>query len=78
MVNVPLDDKLAAALNAKASAQGLTVQEYLQTLLLLPTPARPTAPVSPDELDQLLDEEALLGPSPVGSFSRAEIYSDHD
>ncbi len=77
MVNVPLDDTLAAALNAKASAQGLTVQEYLQTLLL-PTPARPTAPGSPDELDQLLDEEALLGPSPVGSFSRAEIYSDHD
>ena len=77
MVNVQLDDTVAAALSAQAAAQGLTVQAYLQTFLLSPA-ARPAPRLTVEELDRLLDEEALIGPSPSGSFSRAEIYCDHD
>jgi len=77
MVNVPLDDGVAAALNAKAAAQGLTVQAYLEAIALSGR-AAPDIRISPDDLDRILDEEATVSPSPAGSFSRAEIYSDHD
>lgn len=77
MVNVPLDDRVVSALEARASALGLSVQRYLETIAL--GEARPTAhPITPDELDRLLDQEASTGPSPTGTFSRAELYFDHD
>jgi hypothetical protein len=42
------------------------------------SPRQQAQRLSLDELDRLLDAEATHGPSPSGSFSRAEIYSDHD
>lgn len=77
MVNIQLNDTVAAALTAKATAQGLTVQAYLENLLVSKLPPS-AARISADELDRLLDELAILGPSPKGTFSRAELYSDHD
>ena len=77
MINVQLDDATAAALSAKAAAQGITVQAYLENLLHSGSP-RQAPRLSLEELDRLLDEEANIGPSPFGSFSRAELYSDHD
>jgi hypothetical protein len=77
MVNVQLNDATAAALNAKAAAQGMTVQAYLENLVVAGSP-RQAPRLSLEELDRLLDEEATTGPSPSGSFSRAELYSDHD
>jgi hypothetical protein len=76
MVTVQLDDAVAAALSAQASAQGLTVEAYLQAVVLSfsPQPARRSS----DEIERLLDEEATVGPSPSGSFSRPELYGDHD
>jgi hypothetical protein len=76
MFTVQLDDAVAAALSAQASAQGLTLEAYLQAVVLSISPqsARP----SWDEIERLLDEEATVGPSPSGSFSRAELYGDHD
>ena len=77
MVNVQLNETVAAALSAKAAAQGLTVEAYLESILLARVP-RSAARLSLDELDRLLDEEASSDPSPFGSFSRAELYGDHD
>ena len=77
MIRIEVSEITAAALSAQAAAQGLTVEAYLEHALLRP-PASPTPRMSRDELDRLLDEEATSGPSPVGSFSRAELYSDHD
>lgn len=77
MVNVPLDDRIASALEARASAQGLSVQAYLETIALVET--RPAGhAITPDELDRLLDQEASTRPSPRGTFSRSELYGDHD
>ncbi|HEV2969893.1 MAG TPA: hypothetical protein VGY55_07880 [Pirellulales bacterium] len=77
MVNVQLDDAVAAALSAKAAAEGLMVRAYLQTVLL--TAKRPPGPrLSLEELERLLDEEATIGPSPSDYSSRADLYSDHD
>lgn len=77
MVNVPLDDRIASALEVKASAQGMTVQAYLETIAL-PDDCQTVYTITPDELDRLLDQEASTGPSPTGTFSRAELYGDHD
>lgn len=77
MVNVPLNDGVAAALSAKAAERGMTVQAYLEAMILH-QPSRPAVRMSPDELDRLLDEEATAGPSPSGTFSRADLYADHD
>ncbi|MBS0209144.1 MAG: hypothetical protein JSS27_09340 [Planctomycetes bacterium] len=77
MVNIPLNDTVAAALSARAAAQGMTVEAYLECVLLA-APLRPTARLSVEELDRLLDAEATSGSSPAGTFARAELYSDHD
>jgi hypothetical protein len=77
MVNVQVDESVAAMLSAKAAAQGLTVAAYLESLLLSPT-TEPAPTISVDEFDRLLDEEAMEGRSPAGTFSRDELYSDHD
>jgi hypothetical protein len=77
MTNVQVNDVLAAALNAKAAAQGLTVQAYLETVLFSSLPV-PAPRLSVDELEHLLDEEATVGPSPSGGFSRGDLYRDHD
>lgn len=77
MVNLQLNDTVAAALTAKAAAQGISVQAYLESLLVSNLPPSAVR-ISADELDRRLDELAIHGPSPQGTFSRAELYSDHD
>lgn len=77
MVNVPLDDRIASALEAKALAQGLSVQAYLE-MVALPETRQTVHTITPDELDRLIDQEASTGQSPTGTFSRSELYSDHD
>lgn len=76
-MNIPLNDRVAAALSAKAAARGLTVEAYLESIALS-APTRPAPQISPDDLDRLLDEEVTVGLSPTGTFTRAELYSDHD
>jgi hypothetical protein len=76
-VNVPLDDAVAAALTAQAAAQGISLTAYLEALLQSRS-RRVGRRLSVAELDQLLDEEATVGPSPGGTFTRVELYSDHD
>ena len=77
MMNVQLTETVAAALTAQAAALGMTVEAFLENVLLSAPPRR-ASPLSLDELDLLLDEEASTGPSPSGSFSRSDLYSDHD
>lgn len=76
-MNLPLDDRVAAALIAKAAQRGLTVEAYLEAIALS-APKRPAPHISPDDLDRLLDAEAIPGPSPTGTFARDELYGDHD
>jgi hypothetical protein len=77
MIRIEVGETTAAALGAQAAAQGLTVEAYLASLLLSAL-AKPTPRLTPAELDRLLDAEVASGPSPSGSFTRAELYRDHD
>jgi len=76
-VNIQLDDAVAAALTAQAAAHGVSLAAYLEQLAHRKT-RQPTPRLTVDEFDALLDAEATAGPSPGGTFSRAELYSDHD
>jgi hypothetical protein len=77
MIRIEVSELTAAALSAQAAAKGLSIEAYLANAHL--SPAAKAAPrLSRAELDCLLDEEATSGPSVNGSFSREELYSDHD
>jgi hypothetical protein len=77
MATGQLQESIAEALSAQAAAQGLTIETYLERVLLA-TPLRSSQRISVEELDRLIDQESQVGPSPFGSFSRAELYYDHD
>ena len=76
MQRIELDDQMADRLATQASALGLTIAEYLKTLV--PPAPNGQAPVSLEELDAELEELALDLPTLPGDFSRADIYIDHD
>jgi hypothetical protein len=77
-----LKPETEARARANAAAQGLAVQEYLQSVLeqVLPQLPRPAQRVSQEEFEAIMDELAAgsenLPPPPV--FTREEIYGDHD
>lgn len=69
----------AEQLRTQARAQGLTVNEYLKSILSSGS-ERPTQ-MSLAEIDQILDELAEGSehlPSLPSDFSRKDIYADHD
>ena len=74
---IELDDQTAQDLIAQARAHGLTVAEYLKSLV----PAAPgfhATNLSLDELDAELEELGLDLPTLPSDFSRADIYDEHD
>lgn len=79
MASLDLDEKMAEYLLARASAQGITVEELIRRLLRQEGDTAISGPrLSSDELDRILDEEATDTPGLPADFSRADIYLDHD
>jgi hypothetical protein len=78
MVTFQLSDNVAAALTARAASQGMTIEAYLESIVLAPLPTPTSERLSFEEFERLLDAESGGGTSPSGTFSRADIYSDHD
>ena len=80
MVQIQLEDEVAAALvdRARARGRGLSLEEYLADLAMgrqtLSTPR-----VSGDEAVRLIEAEAGPGnPGYKGTYSREDIYFDHN
>jgi hypothetical protein len=76
MINIQLQDEVAAALVSQARAEGLSLEAYLERLVTSCAAASPRMPA--DELERMLDEAAVDGPEPVSTYARADIYLDHD
>jgi hypothetical protein len=76
MVNIQLQESVAAALAAQAEQQGLSLQEYLARLAN--GAEKPATQMSADELARQLEELSLDVPPLPADFSRADIYLDHD
>ena len=77
MPQISLDDKTFSQLQSAAKTRGLTVGEYLQSLIeqegngILPA-------FSARDFEQVLDELATDGPPLPRDFSRADVYAEHD
>jgi len=76
MVTIHLSDTTAAALSAQAMAAGLSLEAYLEHLHGPGT--APRQRIHGDDFERLLDAEATPGPAYLGTYSRAEIYLDHN
>ncbi len=77
MVSIQLSDSVAAALAANARAEGLSLQAYLERLAGAQAPAAPPR-LRGDEIVRLFDEASVAGPDPTCTYTRADIYLDHD
>jgi hypothetical protein len=77
MASIQIPDSVAAALTAQAQALGLSLDQYLELLAESQTMLNEPR-ISADELEQLLDAESTAGPAYGGTYSRADIYADHD
>ena len=76
MVNIQLQDSVAAALSAHANEQGLSLEAFLAQIAA--TTAHPKQPINFDEWERELDELSFDAPPLPADFSRADIYLDHD
>jgi hypothetical protein len=77
MQRIELDDLTAERLNAQAVALGLTVDEYLRSIIA-PSANGHSGVISQDELDAELDALILDLPTLPSDFSRDDIYNEHD
>jgi hypothetical protein len=81
-VQIHIEDRIANALKAQADAAGLSLEEFVQRVLNNAAPTDSGAPhQDAGAFDRILDE--LFSASPVGvqsasTWSRSEIYTDHD
>src|SRR5262245_13450005 len=76
MATIQLDQRTAERLTALATASGMTIEAYLQSLLPAPVNGLPPR-LSPGELNALLNENSFDGPALPADFSRADIYDGH-
>lgn len=77
MVTIHLDDSVAAALALQAQERGLSLQEYLGALATTANPERVRASAE-EIIDRIRSVSVPAEATYRGSFSRHDIYSDHD
>jgi hypothetical protein len=79
MATIELPESTANLLAERAKAEGLSLNAFLEALAAKRAPKDGTLPkLTAEELDPLLDEEAITDSSYQGTYSRADIYFDHD
>jgi hypothetical protein len=79
MATIELQESLVNRLVAQARAEGLSLEAYLEKLAEARSFENGTLPRrTEEELDRLLDAEASEDSTYQGTYSRADIYLDHD
>jgi hypothetical protein len=78
MTSIELEDQTAQALRAQAKARNLPLDAFLKHLAEVSTPLNAASGTPVADFDGLIDSEAGNYPSLPKSFSRADIYDDHD
>ena len=74
MVSIQIDEQTADALRAAATAAGVSISEFLK--LMVP-PAKQPQDAPWDSLEREFTALSVEGSLPT-TFSRADIYADHD
>jgi hypothetical protein len=79
MATIELPESLFTRLAGQAQAEGLSLEAYLERLAESRSVANGKLPrLTGEELDRLLDAEASEDSTYQGTYSRADIYLDHD
>jgi hypothetical protein len=84
MVTLEIEDRVADALKTQARARGVSLQQYLQFIVeLQPSAVSKTgAPGAVEEFDAALNELFSADTRPLpkvsSSYSREDLYCDHD
>jgi hypothetical protein len=74
MVSIQIDEQTAKAIESAANAAGISISDFLKSLLPSVSPSHPVS--SWDELEHEFTRLSIDGKLPE-SFSRSDIYSDH-
>ncbi len=77
MATIELQQALVQQLEALARGEGVTLEVYLERLAQL-RGRKTRSKLSAEEFDKLLDAEVASGPTYQGTYSRADIYGEHD
>ncbi|MCE9553155.1 MAG: hypothetical protein K8T91_07225 [Planctomycetes bacterium] len=75
MISIQIDQYTAAMLEQQAQSRGISVAEYLRSLV--PPPSSTVRPRW-DELEAEIVALSTAGEARAADFSRADIYLDHD
>ena len=78
MTSIELEDRTAQALRAQAKARNLPLDEFLKQIAEATAPLNAAPRLHVADLDSLIEAEAGSYPSLPASFSRADIYDQHD
>ncbi len=81
MTTIKIEQRTAEILKAKAEASGLSLDAYLRLMAETGDGIEPSSEMAAAEIDAVLDDLARGGEgvSPLpASFSREDIYFDHD
>lgn len=78
MVNIQLDDSVAASLASLASAQGLTLEQYLRDIATQNRPDHSKRPAVDEIISDIEQASSASGSTYRGTYPRDVIYQDHD
>lgn len=78
MAKIEVEERVADALRAQARARDLPLEIFLERISEIATPIAMTPEVSPEEQDRLIVDASGESPALNATFSRSDIYSDHD
>jgi hypothetical protein len=83
-VTIRIEDQIARALEAEAKARGMSLEEFLQQLAegARTSTGQVSPPNAAGDFDAALDElfagDSRSLPSAAQTYSREDIYADHD
>ena len=79
MATVELHPSVLIRLETLAHSEGVSLEVYLERLASQPSwKDAKLSPLTGEELERLLDAEAASDSNYQGTYSRADIYRDHD
>lgn len=78
MTSIELEDHTAQALRAQAKVRNLPLDTFLKQIAEASAPLNAASGMPVADLDRLIDAEAGNYPLLPASFSRADIYDNHN
>lgn len=79
MATIQVQESVLAQLAAQAASKGVSLEVYLEQLAGLQSPGNGKLPrLTGEELERLLEAEASSDSTYTGTYTRADIYLDHD